>query len=63
MTPKYTRFDLEQEIISFSMIIEDIKRINEYVDNKKIKNVLNYYDDKYQHLWKVFESLIHNKEL
>jgi hypothetical protein len=64
--PKFDRFDLEQEIIQFSMIIDDVKRVNRGVNginNKQIDNLINYYEDKYTQLWDVFESLIHERQI
>ena len=60
-----TFFDLEQKILQFGNILEDMSLLAEKQENPivtdKILNVVTYYQFKYDDLWETFEK--HSKEL
>lgn len=60
-----TFFDLEQKILQFGNILEDMSILAEKQENPivtdKILNVVTYYQFKYDDLWETFEK--HSKEL
>lgn len=51
-----TRMDLEQEIIKFSSIMDDVAELN--LDSKQLESILNYYNHRYERLWSTFEQYI-----
>lgn len=58
------RFDLEQEIVKFSGILDDLR---ELVDSDRLSedNVLalvEYYNIRFEVLWSTFESMIRNSK-
>lgn len=58
------RFDLEQEIVKFSGILDDLR---ELVDSDRLSedNVLalvEYYNIRFEILWSTFESMIRNSK-
>lgn len=58
------RFDLEQEIVKFSGILDDLR---ELVDSDRLSedNVLalfEYYHIRFEILWSTFESVIRNSK-
>lgn len=50
------RFELEQEILRFSQILDDIAELN--LDSKELEGIIGYYNHRYQHLWSTFEAWI-----
>lgn len=52
------RFDLEQEILKFSSIMDDVAELN--LDSKELEGILAYYNHRYEKLWSTFEQLIRN---
>lgn len=59
-----TIFELEQKIMQFSNITEDLKILAEKIEDPivadKILNIVIYYNFKYDDLWECFEA--HCKE-
>lgn len=51
-----TRMDLEQELIKFSCIMDDVAELN--LDSKQLEDILNYYNHRYERLWSTFEKYI-----
>ena len=65
-TPDHDRFDFEQELVRFAYIIDDLKQVNRGINginDKQIDNIINYYDDKFNDLWDLFEELVHTKQI
>ena len=52
------RFDLETEIIKFSGITEDLRRANTKLNDAELDIIIKYYDNQYEYLWSMFETLI-----
>lgn len=50
------RFDVEQEILKFSQIMDDIAELN--LDSKELESILAYYNHRYEKLWSTFEQSI-----
>ena len=50
------RFDLEQEILRFSQILDDIAEL--HLDSKELEGILSYYNHRYERLWNMFEAQI-----
>lgn len=50
------RFDLEQEILKFSQVLDDIAELN--LDSKELEGILAYYNHRYERLWSTFEQMI-----
>lgn len=61
-----TRFDLEQEILKFSQILEDLKSLKlsdaaTLNDQRKINVIVEYYAQKFDELWETFEQSIRDE--
>ena len=56
-----TRFDLEEQILSFSRIIEDIDELN--LDNLSLQKITNYYKHRFDVLWDTFDEFIRTDHL
>ena len=50
------RFDLEQEILKFSQILDDVAEL--HLDSKELEGIISYYNHRYERLWSTFEHLI-----
>lgn len=53
------RFDLEQQLLKFSSIMDDIRDLN--LDNAHVDRILNYYDFKFENLWATFEQMVRDE--
>lgn len=57
-------FDLEQKILQFSNIIEDLEILSKDIPDpivvQKLENIKKYYDFKFTDLWSVFEKHCEN---
>jgi len=53
------RFDLEQQILDCWKIIDDLQK-----DVPPVPNLIlaQYYDHKFNKLWRTFEDMVYNKE-
>ena len=63
-----SRFDLEQDLINFGCIIDDLKMIAEpmddsCIDKRRILALAEIYEMKYDKLWYTFEEMVHRKKM
>lgn len=64
--PKYDRFDFENELIKFANIIEDLKSLNRGINginDKQINHIIDYYNDRFDALWNLFEEMVHTGQI
>ena len=54
------RFDMEQKIINFGNILDDLKLVNDYIGDDRIDALIKLYQLKYDDLWNCFEKVIEN---
>ena len=54
------RFDMEQKIINFGSILDDLKLVNDYIGDDRIDALIKLYQLKYDDLWNCFEKVIEN---
>jgi len=65
-TPDHDRFDFEQELIRFANIIDDLKQVNRGVNginNRQIDHMINYYNDRFDIVWNLFEEMVHTGQI
>ena len=55
------RFDMEQKIINFGNILDDLKLVNDYIGDDRIDALIKLYQLKYDDLWDCFEKVIENE--
>jgi len=64
--PKQDRFDFEQELIKFANIIDDLKSVNRGINginNRQIDHLIDYYNDRFDTLWNLFEEMVHEGQI
>lgn len=56
------RFDLEQEITKFSMILDDLHELvnNDRLTENNVLALTEYYHIRYEMLWATFEQFVKN---
>ena len=54
------RFDMEQKIINFGSILDDLKLVNDHIGDDRIDALIKLYQLKYDDLWNCFEKVIEN---
>lgn len=64
---KHDRFDLEQEILKFSNITDDIEILIQNSSDEKLKAAVSglvyLYNLRFESLWGIFEELIQEKKI
>lgn len=58
------RFDLEQEIIKFSGILDDLRELvdSDRFSEDNVLALIEYYNIRFEILWSTFEAMVRNSK-
>ena len=58
------RFDLEQEILNCWRVTDDIKLFAaQMASSDELKALSVYYEQRFERLWEIFETMVHERKM